>query len=121
MFTSRGVKLSEETTQDKIARFVFQRSFKRRECSHLNEIAITEYDGTECVGCAEEGTETVHLRMCLVCGYNGCCDSSKPKHARRHHEGTGHPLIRSVEPGENWVWCYIDKAYLTNVLNSPQG
>lgn len=72
--TSRVLVLvmSSETMQDKVARFLFQRSFKRRECSHLEETTVTEYDGTTCVGCAEEGTKTVHLRMCLVsaCGLN---------------------------------------------------
>jgi len=55
--------------------------------------------------------------MCLICGTVGCCDSSKAKHAREHHEQTGHPLIRSVEPGEDWAWCYLDKAYLTGLFD----
>jgi hypothetical protein len=49
----------------------------------------------------------------MTCGRPGCCDSSKLKHARRHHQETGHPLIRSIEPAEFWAWCYFDKAYLT--------
>jgi hypothetical protein len=20
-----------------------------------------------------------------------------------------HPLVRSIEPGENWIWCYVDE------------
>jgi hypothetical protein len=20
-----------------------------------------------------------------------------------------HPIVRSIEPGENWMWCYIDE------------
>lgn len=51
--------------------------------------------------------------MCMTCGVTGCCDSSKLQHARRHHESTGHPLIRSVEGDEAWAWCYEDEAYLT--------
>jgi CPA1 family monovalent cation:H+ antiporter len=51
----------------------------------------------------------VHLRLCLTCGKVGCCDSSPGKHARRHFEETRHPVIRSLEPGESWRWCYIDK------------
>ena len=108
---------SDETIRDKIARFVFQRSFKHRDCSHIDTIGVTQTAGSECVGCQEEGTKTVHLRMCLTCGNNGCCDSSKAKHAGRHHEETEPPMIRSVEPGEEWVWCYLDKAYLTHQLD----
>lgn len=107
----------DETVRDKFARLLFQGSLRRRECSHLDTINVTETDGSGCEGCREEGTRTVHLRMCLTCGYNGCCDSSVAKHARRHHEMTGHPLIRSVEPGEDWAWCYLDKAYLVHVLD----
>ena len=108
---------SDESIQDKVGRFVFQRSFKRRDCSHIDTISVTQTDGSECVGCQVEGTKTVRLRMCLTCGYDGCCDSSEAKHARRHHEETGHPMIRSVEPGEEWVWCYPDKAYLPHQLD----
>jgi CPA1 family monovalent cation:H+ antiporter len=50
--------------------------------------------------------------MCLVCGHVGCCDSSPGRHARLHFEETGHPLIRSAEPGESWRWCYPDEIYL---------
>jgi uncharacterized UBP type Zn finger protein len=46
--------------------------------------------------------------MCLTCGHVGCCDSSPHRHASEHFQQTGHPLMRSVEPGENWRWCYID-------------
>jgi CPA1 family monovalent cation:H+ antiporter len=51
----------------------------------------------------------VHLRLCLACGNVGCCDSSEGQHARRHHRDTGHPVIRSFEPGEAWRWCFVDQ------------
>ena len=54
----------------------------------------------------------MHLRLCLVCGYVGFCDSSKNKHASGHYEITGHPIIQSFEPGESWRWCYIDQVLL---------
>src|SRR3977135_3674278 len=54
----------------------------------------------------------VHLRMCHSCGHIGCCDNSPGKHATAHHQETGHPLIRSAEPGEDWSWCYVDEAML---------
>jgi hypothetical protein len=48
----------------------------------------------------------VHLRTCLTCGHVGCCDSSIPRHATAHFRETGHPVMRSAEPGESWRWCF---------------
>jgi len=61
-----------------------------------------------CLECEESGDDPVHLRLCLSCGYVGCCDSSVGRHATRHHEETGHPVVRSFEDGEAWRWCYVD-------------
>ncbi|WP_040634911.1 Na+/H+ antiporter [Mobilicoccus pelagius] len=61
-----------------------------------------------CLECEESGDDPVHLRLCLSCGYVGCCDSSVGRHATRHFEETGHPVIRSFEDGEAWRWCYVD-------------
>jgi uncharacterized UBP type Zn finger protein len=101
---------------DGLRRVVFQRSFDRRDCDHLSAVRQTDPRAGPCADCVAEGTRTVHLRMCLTCGRVSCCDSSSGKHARRHHEQTGHPLIRSVEPGEHWVWCYPDEAYLSEIV-----
>jgi len=101
---------------DTLRRALFQGSLKRRECSHLESIERTSPERFECAACLEEATRTVHLRMCLTCGEVACCDSSPGLHARRHFEETGHPLIRSIEPGEQWVWCYRDRAYLSEAL-----
>jgi len=54
------------------------------------------------------GDSWVHLRMCLTCGHVGCCDSSPNRHATKHYMAINHPLIRSIEPGESWMWCYVD-------------
>lgn len=63
----------------------------------------------DCQECAEDGEYVwAHLRMCLSCGHVGCCDSSPKKHATAHFRATGHPVMRSVEPGETWRWCYVD-------------
>jgi hypothetical protein len=51
----------------------------------------------------------VHLRACRSCGHIGCCDSSPNKHASAHVESSGHPIVSSLEPGEEWSWCYIDE------------
>lgn len=99
------------TVADRVRRLVFERSLRPRRCGHADAARVREVTATDCPGCVEEGTRTVHLRMCMTCGRPGCCDSSSARHARRHHEATGHPLIRSAEPGERWAFCYLDDAY----------
>ncbi len=67
--------------------------------------------GNGCAGCIAEGrADWVHLRLCQTCGHVGCCDNSPGRHATGHFTTTGHPLIRSYEPGEEWWWCYRDEA-----------
>ena len=61
-----------------------------------------------CEECVKTGGTWVHLRECLVCGHVGCCDSSVGKHATKHFHATAHPVMRSVEPAEQWGWCYVD-------------
>ena len=80
-------------------------------CSHLDSIEILE-PAVAVAGCAEclkSGGAWVHLRMCQSCGKIGCCDNSPNRHATAHYNETGHPIIRSVEPGEDWSWCYPDE------------
>jgi uncharacterized UBP type Zn finger protein len=79
------------------------------ECTHLDQIQVTETDTHVCPECVAAGDTWVHLRMCLSCGHVGCCDSSKNKHATQHFHKFQHALMRSIEAGENWVWCYVDK------------
>nr|MCW2727530.1 Na+/H+ antiporter [Aeromicrobium sp.] len=62
-----------------------------------------------CEECLRDGTEWVHLRLCMECGHVGCCDSSPQKHATSHFHEEGHPVIRSFEAGEAWRWCYVDE------------
>ena len=82
-------------------------------CTHLNQIQDVRPQPKEgCAECLETGDDWVHLRMCLVCGHIGCCDSSKNTHDTKHFNATGHPLIESYEPGENWAWCYVDRMVL---------
>jgi uncharacterized UBP type Zn finger protein len=78
-------------------------------CRHTNEIQVTETVKKGCEDCLRTGDTWVHLRLCLTCGHVGCCDSSKNRHATAHYRSTKHPLVRSIEPGESWVWCYVDK------------
>jgi hypothetical protein len=65
-----------------------------------------------CPDCIAAGSRWVHLRMCLTCGKVGCCDASPLRHARAHAASAEHPIIRSVEPGEDWRWCYIDETFV---------
>jgi Na+/H+ antiporter len=64
---------------------------------------------TGCEECLRDGSQWVHLRLCMTCGHVGCCDSSTEKHATRHFTETGHPVMRSFEPGEAWRWCFVDE------------
>jgi uncharacterized UBP type Zn finger protein len=77
-------------------------------CTHLDQIRVRHTSQKSCQECLKTGDTWVHLRLCLTCGQVGCCDSSKNKHATRHFHATKHPLIRSIEPGESWLWCYVD-------------
>jgi CPA1 family monovalent cation:H+ antiporter len=80
-------------------------------CEHLAEAPVPSGPATanECPDCVSEGTTWVHLRRCLDCGAVGCCDSSPRRHAFRHYKATKHPVMRSVEPGEAWRWCFVDE------------
>lgn len=77
-------------------------------CDHLDQIRLTDVYEHVCPECVKLGDTWVHLRMCLTCGHIGCCDSSKNQHATKHFQSSGHPLIRSAQPGEAWMWCYLD-------------
>jgi hypothetical protein len=78
-------------------------------CTHLKQIKITETEKDYCEDCIKTGDSWLHLRMCLSCGHVGCCDSSPNRHASKHFRRSGHPLMRSVEPGEGWIWCFVDE------------
>ena len=80
-------------------------------CTHVDQIRVVERpEGIEgCEECLAIGGRWVHLRMCQTCGRIGCCDSSPNRHATRHARASGHPVLRSVEPGEEWSWCAVDE------------
>jgi uncharacterized UBP type Zn finger protein len=83
-----------------------------QECTHLDTIRDVSPNTPGCEECLKMGDTWVHLRMCLHCGHVGCCNSSKNQHAGKHFRGTKHPIMRSIEPGENWAWCYVDELML---------
>ncbi|MFF2651291.1 UBP-type zinc finger domain-containing protein [Streptomyces sp. NPDC058045] len=81
-----------------------------KKCAHVPALPDPEpapLDRT-CPECRAAGTEPVQLRLCLSCGHVGCCDSSPLRHATAHFRATGHPVMRSFEPGEDWRWCFVD-------------
>ena len=82
-------------------------------CVHLGQVpAQVDFEAHgECEDCVRLGLEPVELRMCLDCGHIACCDSSVGKHATQHFRTTGHPVMRSIEPGEHWRWCYVDQLH----------
>lgn len=77
-------------------------------CEHLTQARDLQPKRNVCDDCVKTGDSWVHLRICLTCGHVGCCDSSKNKHATRHFHATQHPVVRSIERGETWGWCYVD-------------
>ena len=83
---------------------------EKATCPHLSTIDKTMRPHTKgCEECLAMGDSWVHLRLCLECGHVGCCDDSKNKHATKHFHKTKHPIIRSLEPGEHWAWCFVDE------------
>jgi uncharacterized UBP type Zn finger protein len=100
-------------------------------CTHLNQVEVTQLpESVEgCEECLAVGDPWLHLRICLVCGKVGCCDDSPNRHANAHARSSGHPLIRSLEPHEEWSYCYPDDLALllpevhgeTRIRRSPLG
>ena len=89
-------------------------------CTHLESIEITELpeEVPGCEDCLAAGGKWLHLRICLTCGHVGCCDDSPNRHATAHARGDAHPIIRSLEPGEDWCWCYVDEvAFLIDAIH----
>jgi CPA2 family monovalent cation:H+ antiporter-2 len=80
-------------------------------CGHLDTIAQVAAPATVCETCIEIGSTWFHLRQCMQCGRTGCCDDSPNRHASGHVRESGHPIVRSAEPGEEWAYCYPDDAY----------
>ena len=100
-----GQRWSSEERTEELAPMV-----RHDGCDHLREYVTTPspqvHDG--CPDCVREGLEWVHLRLCMVCGQVGCCDSSVGHHASQHADRESHPVMRSFEPGEAWRWCTVD-------------
>jgi hypothetical protein len=82
-------------------------------CTHIDAIdEIRHVNRHECEECIKTGSRWVHLRVCQQCGVTLCCDSSPNRHATKHAHASGHPVIASAEPGERWLYCYPDDAFV---------
>ncbi|HZK75291.1 MAG TPA: UBP-type zinc finger domain-containing protein [Candidatus Kapabacteria bacterium] len=82
-------------------------------CSHLDQIKnVKPRTPNGCEECLKMGDSWVHLRLCMTCGHVGCCDNSKNKHATKHYHASGHPVIKSFQPGEDWMYCYPDDLFM---------
>jgi len=83
------------------------------QCSHLDQVhEVSPRTPKGCEECLKSHGSWVHLRLCLNCGHVGCCDNSPGKHATKHFHQVRHAIIRSLEPGEDWGWCYLDDILL---------
>ena len=99
------------TAPDLLLKLVLTGEAGDKPCSHLELIRITEPVSAECAPCVASGDIWPALRMCLICGFVGCCDTSKNRHMAGHHAETGHSIFRSINGDEGWIWCYDDDAF----------
>jgi hypothetical protein len=80
------------------------------ECTHLDQIHdVAPLTPQGCGECMKTGDRWLHLRLCLTCGEVNCCDSSPNRHATKHFHASGHPIMQSFQPGEDWMWCFVDE------------
>ena len=85
----------------------------KRECTHRSQVKDVKPNTPQgCEECLKTGDKWVQLRLCLTCGHVGCCNSSKNKHAMKHFQETGHPIIQAMPPAD-WRWCWVDETYVT--------
>jgi Zn-finger in ubiquitin-hydrolases and other protein len=82
-------------------------------CAHIAGVTVVTLPRARvCETCVETGGRWVHLRTCQTCGVTLCCDSSPNRHASKHARSSDHPVIASAEPGERWLYCYVDDLFV---------
>ncbi|WP_157524888.1 UBP-type zinc finger domain-containing protein [Microbacterium yannicii] len=89
------------------------------EPDDMRPVSTAPPSGTGCAECEDLGGWWVHLRRCAACGHIGCCDSSLGRHASGHYAATGHPLVQSFEPREDWFWDYRTQELVEGPELSP--
>jgi uncharacterized UBP type Zn finger protein len=99
--------------RQRVDQLLHDREIESAVCEHLEQIHDVEASASGCEDCLKIGDPWVNLRICLTCGHVGCCDSSKNKHATKHYHATAHPIIQSFNPGESWIYCYVDDSLVT--------
>ncbi|WP_431072321.1 UBP-type zinc finger domain-containing protein [Microbacterium phyllosphaerae] len=75
--------------------------------------------GPGCVDCEKIGSWWLHLRRCAFCGHVGCCDDSLHKHGTTHAHTSGHRVIQSFEPGEDWFWDFGTETVFDGPVLAP--
>ena len=79
-------------------------------CKHLTAVKkLKKPEDYVCEECVKTHSSWMHLRTCQTCGVTLCCDSSPNQHASKHAREASHPVVISAEPGERWLWCYVDE------------
>jgi len=106
----------EVTRPDFLLKLVFTGEAGDRPCRHLDDIKVLDPTTAACEQCEAAGDIWPALRLCLVCGFVGCCDTSKNRHMIQHKEETGHCIMRSIHGDEAWIWCYDDDAFFEGTL-----
>ena len=97
-----------------LMRRIWTGTFRQKPCAHRDQINWALKPSTDvCADCVKLGDGWIHLRMCMTCGYIGCCDKAKNQHSYKHYQETGHPIMRSLHGNEDWMWCYVDQALLS--------
>jgi hypothetical protein len=91
-----------------------------KPCTHLADIGHVVPATRGCEECLKTGASWTHLRLCRTCGHVGCCDQSRGRHATKHFQATGHPIIEGYDPPEGWGWCYLDETFVELPDQTPQ-
>jgi len=108
---ARPMTSIERLRRAQVVRFGRGENWPGSQCEHISQINEVTPSADGCEDCLRIGDEWVHLRLCLIDGYVGCCNDSKNRHSLRHFLATDHPMIQSYEPDEDWVWCYPDELF----------
>jgi hypothetical protein len=91
-----------------------------QNCRHSGLVRTVVPGAPGCEECLKSGSPWVHLRLCRICGHVGCCDDSPNRHATKHFNSTGHPIIEGYDPPEGWGWCFVDEMMVELPDQTPQ-
>ena len=100
-------------TGEALRKQVWSQGRDAKGCTHRDQIRDVVPDSDGCEECLAMNDTWIHLRLCLTCGHVACCNDSKNKHAYKHYQATGHPLVKPFGESEEWVWCYADEVMVT--------